>query len=49
MNTYNNEKTISSKNRYNTIPSHNGKKSVQGDPTNTRQRASKTGRKTVKS
>lgn len=47
--TYNNEKTTSSKSRHNTMPSGNGKKSVQGDQTNTRQRASKTERKTAKS
>ncbi|WP_167309081.1 hypothetical protein [Bartonella kosoyi] len=47
--TYNNGKTTSSKSRHNTIPSNNGKKSIQGDQTNTRQRASKTDRKTTKS
>ncbi|MGF7157491.1 hypothetical protein [Bartonella heixiaziensis] len=49
MNTYNNGKTTSSKSRHNTTPSNNGKKSVQSDPANTRQRASKTGQKTTKS
>ncbi len=47
--TYNNGKTTSSKSGHNTMPSNNGKKSVQSDQTNTRQRASKTGRKTTKS
>ncbi|MBB4076467.1 hypothetical protein GGR08_000767 [Bartonella fuyuanensis] len=47
--TYNNAKTTSSKSRNNTMPSDNGKKSIQSDQTNTRQRASKTGRKTTKS
>ncbi|BBL52913.1 hypothetical protein [Bartonella quintana] len=46
MNTYNNGKTTSSKSRYDTTPSNNGKKSVQSDQANTRQRASKTERKT---
>ncbi|WP_180299370.1 hypothetical protein [Bartonella tribocorum] len=47
--TYNNGKTTSSKSRHNTIPSNNGKKSVQSDQTNTRQRTPNTGRKTTKS
>ncbi|WP_175868503.1 hypothetical protein [Bartonella gabonensis] len=47
--TYNNGKMTSSKSRHNTMPSNNGKKSVQGDQANTRQRASKMGRKTTKS
>ncbi|WP_455480896.1 hypothetical protein V3564_00395 [Bartonella sp. B12(2025)] len=49
MNTYNNEKTTSSKSRHNTMPSNNGKKSTQSDQANTRQRASKMERKTTKS
>lgn len=49
MNTYNNGKTTSSKSRHNTTPSNNSKKSVQGDQANTRQRASKSVRKTTKS
>ncbi|WP_455477254.1 hypothetical protein [Bartonella sp. B41] len=49
MNNYNNGKTASSKSRHNTIPSNNGKKSVQSDQNNTRQRVSKTGRNTSKS
>ncbi|WP_254473443.1 hypothetical protein [Bartonella sp. B1098] len=47
--TYNNGKTTSSKSRHNTMPSNNGKKSVQSDQTNTRQRASKMEHKTTKS
>ncbi|WP_208434934.1 hypothetical protein [Bartonella phoceensis] len=47
MNTYNNGKTTSSKSRHNTMPSNNGKKSI--DQANTRQRASKSERKTIKS
>ncbi|MCZ2158026.1 hypothetical protein NPX99_01800 [Bartonella sp. 220] len=49
MNTYNNGKTTTSKSRNNTSPSNNGKKSIQSDQANTRQRASKAGRKTTKS
>ncbi|WP_413154544.1 hypothetical protein [Bartonella sp. cb54] len=49
MNTYNHGKTSSSKCSHNTMSSNNGKKSVQGEQTNTRQRAQKTGRKTTKS
>ncbi|WP_185913392.1 hypothetical protein [Bartonella massiliensis] len=47
--TYNNGKTTSSKSRHNTMPSNNGKKSIQSDQTNNRQRTSKTERKTTKS
>ncbi|WP_336294453.1 hypothetical protein [Bartonella sp. CB169] len=49
MNTYNNGKTTSSKSRHNTMPSNNGKKSIQNDQANTRQHTSKTERKTTKS
>ncbi|MET3560125.1 hypothetical protein ABID39_000816 [Bartonella japonica] len=49
MNTHNNGKTTSPKSRHNTTPSNNGKKSISSDQANTRQRASKSERKTTKS